>query len=67
MQVKHFEALEALIKECKADIIAEGNFDTPEKARLALEKGAYAVVVGSVITRPQLITKKFSDEILKAI
>lgn len=65
--MNNFEALEALIKECKADIIAEGNFDTPEKARLALEKGAYAVVVGSAITRPQLITKKFSDEILKAI
>ncbi|MFU7517294.1 N-acetylmannosamine-6-phosphate 2-epimerase [Clostridium sp. HCS.1] len=65
--MNNFEVLEALIKECKADIIAEGNFDTPEKARLALEKGAYAVVVGSAITRPQLITKKFSDEILKAI
>ncbi len=65
--MNNFEVLEALIKECKADIIAEGNFDTPEKARLALEKGAYAVVVGSAITRPQLITKKFSDEILKVI
>lgn len=65
--MNNFKVLEALIKECKADIIAEGNFDTPEKARLALEKGAYAVVVGSAITRPQLITKKFSDEILKAI
>ena len=63
--MNNFEVLEALIKECKADIIAEGNFDTPEKARLALEKGAYAVVVGSAITRPQLITKKFSDEISK--
>lgn len=62
-----FEVLETLIKECKADIIAEGNFDTPEKARLALEKGAYAVVVGSAITRPQLITKKFNDEVLKAL
>ena len=65
--MNNFEVLEALIKECKADIIAEGNFDTPEKARLALEKGAYDVVVGSAITRQQLITKKFSDEILKAI
>ncbi|MCF0147808.1 MAG: N-acetylmannosamine-6-phosphate 2-epimerase [Clostridium sp.] len=65
--MNNFEVLEALIKQCKANIIAEGNFDTPEKARLALEKGAYSVVVGSAITRPQLITKKFSDEILKVI
>ncbi|MGQ0518588.1 hypothetical protein ACT453_55500, partial [Bacillus sp. D-CC] len=27
-------------------VIAEGNFDTPEKARKALEMGAYSVVVG---------------------
>lgn len=65
--MNNFEVLETLIKECKADIIAEGNFDTPEKARLALEKGAYAVVVGSAITRPQLITKKFNDEVLKVL
>ena len=65
--MNNFEVLEALIKDCKAKVIAEGNFDTPEKARLALEKGAYAVVVGSAITRPQLITKKFNDEVLKAL
>ena len=65
--VNNFEVLEALIKDCKAKVIAEGNFDTPEKAKLSLEKGAYAVVVGGAITRPQLITKKFNDEVLKAL
>ena len=65
--MNNFEVLEALIKNCEAKVIAEGNFDTPEKARIALEKGAYAVVVGSAITRPQLITKKFNDEILKVL
>lgn len=63
----NFEVLKALIEKCKSKIIAEGNFDTPEKARKALEYGAHAVVVGSAITRPQLITKKFNDEILKAL
>lgn len=63
----NFEVLKALIEKCKGKIIAEGNFDTPEKARKALEYGAHAVVVGSAITRPQLITKKFNDEILKAL
>lgn len=65
--INNFDVLEELIKKCKAKIVAEGNFDTPEKARLALEKGAYTVVVGGAITRPQLITKKFNDEIIKAL
>lgn len=58
-----FETLKTLVKDIKTKIIAEGNFDTPEKAKHALELGAYAVVVGSAITRPQLITKKFVDAI----
>ena len=65
--INNFDVLEELIKNCKAKIVAEGNFDTPEKARLALEKGAYTVVVGGAITRPQLITKKFNEEIVKAL
>lgn len=44
---------------------AEGNIDTPEKSKLVLELGCDAVVVGSMITRPQLITKKFIDELKK--
>ena len=60
--LEKFEILEKLIKECKfAKVIAEGNFNTPEQARKAIDMGAFAVVVGSAITRPQLITKTFSD------
>lgn len=50
--LNNFEVLETLIKKCQVPILAEGNVDTPEKARKALEMGAYAVVVGSAITRP---------------
>lgn len=60
--IEKFEVLEKLIKDCKnAKVIAEGNFNTPEQARKAIDMGAYAVVVGSAITRPQLITKTFTD------
>lgn len=60
--IEKFEVLERLIKDCKiAKVIAEGNFNTPEQARRAIDMGAYAVVVGSAITRPQLITKTFVD------
>lgn len=63
--VDKFEVLETLIKETEAVVIAEGNFDTPEKAAKAIEMGAYAVVVGSAITRPQKIAKKFVDAVNK--
>lgn len=60
--LEKFEILEKLIKECKkSKIIAEGNFSTPEQARKAIDMGAYAVVVGGAITRPQLITKSFAE------
>ncbi|MEG1583012.1 MAG: N-acetylmannosamine-6-phosphate 2-epimerase [Cetobacterium sp.] len=64
--LNNFEVLKELIAKSKKPIIAEGNFDTPEKSRLAMEMGAYSVVVGGAITRPQLIAKKFADEINKA-
>ncbi len=41
--------------------IAEGRIRTPEEAREALERGAFAVVVGSAITRPEVVTGWFRD------
>lgn len=58
-----FALLKEIIKSVKHPVIAEGNIDSPEKARRVLEIGAFATVVGSSITRPQLITKKYSDAI----
>lgn len=40
-------------------LIAEGRIATPEEARAALDAGAFAVVVGGAITRPQQITARF--------
>ncbi|MHD0318214.1 N-acetylmannosamine-6-phosphate 2-epimerase [Fusobacterium sp. THCT1E2] len=54
--------LEKVIKAVTVPVIGEGNIDTPVKAKKALELGAYAVVVGGAITRPQQITKKFVTE-----
>jgi N-acylglucosamine-6-phosphate 2-epimerase len=47
-------------------IIAEGRIHTPEAARAALEAGAFAVVVGGAITRPQQITQRFAQAIKAA-
>ena len=44
-------------------IFAEGRYNTPEKAAKAIKAGAWAVVVGSAITRPHLITEWFVEAI----
>ena len=61
------ELLQRMVEAVSVPVIAEGNFDTPEKAKKALELGAHAVVVGSAITRPQLITEKFVNAIQEKI
>lgn len=40
-------------------IIVEGKIDTPDILQGIKELGIHHYVVGSAITRPQLITKKF--------
>lgn len=54
-----FTLLRALIMELSTPIVAEGRISTPQEAQKALQLGALAVVVGSAITRPQLITQSF--------
>ncbi len=56
-----FEILREIVKKAKHKVIAEGNINTPEKAKRVIELGAFSVVVGSIITRPQLITKSFAE------
>lgn len=54
-----FEIIREILKKSKTPVIAEGNINTPEKAARVLELGCYSVVVGSIITRPQVITRNF--------
>jgi N-acylglucosamine-6-phosphate 2-epimerase len=54
--------LKEILREIPIPVIAEGNINTPEKAKSAIQMGAFAVVVGSAITRPQMITKEFIDK-----
>lgn len=63
IEANDFEILREIIKNVKAKVIAEGNINTPEKAKRVIELGAYSVVVGSIITRPQVITKNFVDKL----
>lgn len=55
------ELIKDLRREINIPIIGEGNIETPIQAAEYLKAGAWAIVVGGAITRPQLITKKFVD------
>ena len=54
-----FDLLEALVKAVDAPVICEGRVWTPGEAREALDLGAHAVVVGTAITRPHVVTERF--------
>lgn len=54
-----FELLQQLVEQSKLPVILEGRIWTPEQVNKAFELGAHSVVIGSAITRPQLITKRF--------
>jgi glucokinase-like ROK family protein len=55
----HFIA--QLAAAVRVPVIAEGRIDSPQLARQAIRAGAFAVVVGSAITRPHLVTRAFAQ------
>ncbi|ASA22527.1 N-acetylmannosamine-6-phosphate 2-epimerase [Paenibacillus donghaensis] len=48
-------------------VIAEGRIHSPQLAAAALAAGAYAVVVGTTITRPHTITEQFVQEMRRSV
>ncbi|WP_062108179.1 N-acetylmannosamine-6-phosphate 2-epimerase [Bacillus niameyensis] len=58
-----FELVKEVSNISSLPVIAEGRIHTPEQARKMIELGAWSIVVGGAITRPQLITKSFVDGI----
>lgn len=56
-----FELLEKLVKNVKKPVFLEGRVWYPEEVKKAFALGAYSVVIGSAITRPHLITKRFVE------
>lgn len=61
-----FEFIKTILKNVSIPVIAEGNIITPEMAGIVLDMGAYSVVVGGAITRPQQITSRFVEEIKRS-
>lgn len=58
-----FDLIEKLAKDFPIPIIAEGGIWSPEQLAKTLEIGALTAVVGTAITRPREITKRFVSSI----
>jgi len=56
-----FDLLSKLVKSTKKPIFLEGRVWYPEEVKKAFDLGAHSVVIGSAITRPHLITKRFTE------
>ncbi len=59
MQIPDFDLLKKMTSELKAHVIAEGGIWSPEQLRKAIDCGVLAAVVGTAITRPMDITKRY--------
>lgn len=57
--VPDFALIETIRRKCDLPVIAEGNYWTPEDVKRGFDAGAYAVVIGSAITRPWRITEYY--------
>jgi len=63
--IPNFDLLQRLAKNSKIPVIAEGGIWSPEQLKQALECGVHAAVVGTAITRPMDITKRYEQAIQK--
>jgi putative N-acetylmannosamine-6-phosphate epimerase len=55
-----FALLEAMVREANAPVIGEGRYWTPEDVRRGFALGAHGIVVGTAITNPREITRRFT-------
>ncbi|MFC8793919.1 N-acetylmannosamine-6-phosphate 2-epimerase [Streptomyces cinereoruber] len=55
------ELVKRLAQALDVPVVAEGRVHSPAQAALALEHGAYAVVVGTAITHPITLTRWFME------
>lgn len=48
-----------LVHAVNVPVIAEGRIQTADQIRAALQAGAFAIIIGTAITRPEVITQRF--------
>jgi N-acylglucosamine-6-phosphate 2-epimerase len=57
------ELIERIVKDINVPVIAEGGIWTPEDLKTVFDRGVHTAVVGTAITRPMEITKRFINAI----
>lgn len=58
-----WDLIEGIVERVNVPLIVEGHITRPEEVRRAFDMGAFAVVIGSAITRPEAITARFVQAI----
>ena len=61
--VPDYDLLRKLVQELDMPVIAEGGIWSPEQLKQAMDCGIWCAVVGTVITRPMDITKRYVNAI----
>lgn len=61
----NYDVLKECVEGLNIPVFAEGRYNTPDEAGKAMELNAYAVISGTAITRPRVITQWFVNEIKK--
>lgn len=62
-QIPNLNLIEQLVNELPIPVIAEGGIWTPEELKIVFDLGVHTAVVGTAITRPMEITKRFTQVI----
>lgn len=61
----NYDVLKECVNGLSIPVFAEGRYNTPAEAGEAMKLGAFAVISGTAITRPRVITQWFVEEIKK--
>lgn len=69
-ETRHLRAFDAAFvsqwaSRLRTPLVVEGRLSAPEQAAAAIRAGAFAVVVGTAITRPQEIARRFAAAIAR--
>ena len=63
----NYDVLKQIVRNVKIPVFAEGRYNTPAEAKHAMELGAYAVISGTAITRPRVVTSWFVEAIVQGV
>lgn len=59
VELPNYGLMERYVKELRLPVVAEGGIWSPDQLRKAMDLGVWTAVVGTAITRPRDITRRF--------